>query len=41
MLGIFDDRAAIGEPNHAVNAEAVLSLVAKTPIIVAYYHRIR
>ena len=41
MLGIFDDRAAIGEPNHAVNAEVALSLVAKTPIIVAYYHRIR
>jgi len=41
MLGIFDDRAAIGEPNHAVNAEVALSLVAKTPVIVAYYHRAR
>lgn len=41
MLGIFDDRAAIGEPNHAVNAEVALSIVAKTPVIVAYYHRIR
>lgn len=41
MLGIFDKRADIGEPNHAVNAEVALSIVAKTPVIVAYYHRIR
>jgi citrate synthase len=41
MLGIFDSRAAIGEPNHVVNAEIALSLVAKTPVIVAYYHRAR
>lgn len=41
MLGIFDERADIGEPNHQVNAEVALSLVAKTPVIVAYYHRAR
>lgn len=41
MLGIFDDRAAVGEPNHAVNREVALSLVAKTPVIVAYYHLAR
>ncbi len=41
MLGIFDDRAAVGEPNHEVNREVALSLVAKTPVIVAYYHRVR
>ncbi|MGJ8671485.1 citrate/2-methylcitrate synthase [Rubritalea sp.] len=41
MLGIFDKRAAIGEPNHAVNREVALSLVAKTPVIVAYYHLAR
>ena len=41
MLGIFDERADIGEPNHALNAEVALSLVAKTPVIVAYYHRAR
>ena len=41
MLGIFDKRAAVGEPDHAVNAEVALSIVAKTPVIVAYYHRIR
>jgi citrate synthase len=41
MLGIFDKRAAIGEPNHEVNREVALSLVAKTPVIVAYYHLAR
>ena len=41
MLGIFDSRAAVGEPDHEVNAEVALSIVAKTPVIVAYYHRIR
>ena len=41
MLGIFDHRAAVGEPNHAVNREVALSIVAKTPVIVAYYHLIR
>ncbi len=41
MLGIFDPRAAIGEPNQTLNKEVALSLVAKTPVIVAYYHRIR
>lgn len=41
MLGIFDDRAAVGEPNQKVNKEVALSLVAKTPVIVAYYHRAR
>ncbi|WP_018971157.1 citrate/2-methylcitrate synthase [Rubritalea marina] len=41
MLGIFDDRALIGEPNQELNHEVALSLVAKTPVIVAYYHLIR
>lgn len=41
MLGIYDKRAEVGEPDHAVNAEVALSIVAKTPIIVAYYHRAR
>ena len=41
MLGIFDQRATIGEPNQTLNKEVALSLVAKTPVIVAYYHRIR
>ena len=41
MLGIFDDRAAVGEPNHEVNREVALSIVAKTPVLVAYYHRVR
>ncbi|MFC5050115.1 citrate/2-methylcitrate synthase [Rubritalea spongiae] len=41
MLGIFDKRAEIGEPNHEVNREVALSLVAKTPVIVAYYHLAR
>ncbi len=41
MLGIFDDRAAVGEPNEEVNHEVALSIVAKTSVIVAYYHRAR
>ncbi|MFT5633470.1 MAG: citrate synthase [Rubritalea sp.] len=41
MLGIFDERATVGEPDVAVNHEVALSLVAKTPVIVAYYHRAR
>jgi len=41
MLGIFDERAEVGEPDPAVNNEVALSIVAKTPVIVAYYHRIR
>jgi len=41
MLGIFDDRAEIGEPNHEKLHEVAISLVAQTPIIVAYFHRIR
>jgi citrate synthase len=41
MLGIFDKRAKVGEPDHAVNHEVALSLVAKTPVIVAYHHRAR
>jgi len=41
MLGIFDERAEVGEPNSEVNHEVALSIVAKTPVIVAYYHRAR
>lgn len=41
MLGIFDKRAQIGEPNHELNQEVALALVAKTPVIVAYYHLAR
>ncbi len=41
MLGIFDSRAEVGEPNPELNREVALSIVAKTPVIVAYYHRAR
>jgi len=41
MLGLYDHRAAIGEPNLEKDAEVGLSIVAKTPIIVAAYHRFR
>jgi len=41
MLGIFDSRAKVGEPDHVLNREVALSLVAKTPVIVAYYHLAR
>lgn len=41
VLGIFDKRATIGEPDMAANALIAISLVAKTPIIVAAFHRFR
>jgi len=41
MLGLYDDRAKIGEPDQDANRLVALSLVAKTPVIVAYFHRAR
>lgn len=41
MLGLYDKRAAIGEPNLEKDAEIALSIVAKTPVIVAAFHRFR
>jgi len=41
MLGLYDKRAKIGEPDQEANRKVALSLVAQTPVIVAYYHRVR
>ena len=41
MLGLYDDRAAIGEPDLPNVEEIGLSLVAKVPVIVAAFHRFR
>ena len=41
MLGLYDDRAKVGEPDQDANRKVALALVAKTPVIVAYYHRAR
>lgn len=41
LLGIFDDRAKTGDPDMNANAMIAISLVAKTPIIVAAFHRFR
>ncbi|WP_411846673.1 citrate/2-methylcitrate synthase [Roseibacillus persicicus] len=41
MLGLYDKRAKVGEPDQESNRKVALSLVAKTPTIVAYYHRAR
>ena len=41
MLGLFDKRAGIGEPNQDANREVAISLCAQTSVIVAYYHRVR
>ena len=41
MLGIFDKRAEVGEPDAELNMQVATSLVAQTPVIVAYYHRVR
>ena len=41
MLGLFDKRAGIGEPDQDANREVAISLCAQTSVIVAYYHRAR
>ncbi len=41
MLGIYDKRAKTGDPDLALDAKIALSLVAKTPVIVAAFHRFR
>jgi citrate synthase len=41
MLGLYDKRAKIGEPDQVSNRKVALAVVAQTPVIVAYYHRAR
>ena len=41
MLGLYDKRATIGEPDLVKIEEVGLSLVAKVPVIVAAFHRFR
>ncbi len=41
MLGLYDKRAKVGEPDQEANAAVAVSLCAQAPVIVAYYHRIR
>ncbi|MGB6223725.1 citrate/2-methylcitrate synthase [Haloferula sp.] len=41
MLGLYDPRVAIGDPDLVKDEDIGLSIVAKTPIIVASYHRFR
>lgn len=41
MLGLYDPRAKIGEPDLKANAAIALSLCAKSATIVAAYHRFR
>jgi citrate synthase len=41
MLGIYDKRANIGEPDHAANAAISISICAQTATIVAAFHRFR
>lgn len=41
MLGLYDKRAKVGGPDQEANRQVALALVAKTPVIVAYYHRAR
>ena len=41
MLGLYDKRAKIGDPDQDSNRLVAISLVAQTPVIVAYYHRAR
>lgn len=41
MLGLYDKRATIGEPDHEANAVIAISICAKVATIVAAYHRFR
>lgn len=41
MLGLYDNRAALGELNTPANQRVALSIVAKIPVIVAAFHRFR
>ncbi len=41
MLGLYDHRAEIGEPDHAKLAACAISLVSKVSLIVAAFHRFR
>ncbi len=41
MLGLYDKRVKIGEPDVEADSEIALSIVAKIPVIVAAYHRFR
>lgn len=41
MLGLYDKRAKIGEPDHDANYEVAISIMARIPVIVAYFHRSR
>lgn len=41
MLGLYDNRVKVGEPDMEVDSEIALSIVAKIPVVVAAYHRFR
>ncbi len=41
MLGLYDKRAAVGEPDLVINAKIAIALVAQTPVLVAAFHRFR
>jgi len=41
MLGLYDKRAGIGEPDQDSNRLVALSIVAKIPVIIAAFHRYR
>jgi citrate synthase len=41
MLGLYDKRATIGEPDLEKDAAIALSICAKIPVIVAAFHRFR
>lgn len=41
MLGLYDKRVKIGEPDMSEVSEIALSIVAKIPVVVAAYHRFR
>ena len=41
MLGLYDKLSKIGEPDHDALYESAISIMARIPVIVAYFHRAR
>ena len=41
MLGLYDKDAKIGEPDHEALHESAIGIMARIPVIVAYFHRAR
>ncbi len=41
MLGLYDENAYVGDPDHEALHESSISIISKIPVIVATFHRFR